>query len=137
MSSLNSNRNNAVEHPAHYNQYSVEVIDIVRHMNFCLGNVIKYVLRAPYKGKPTEDCDKALFYLGWVREDKKPVQYGRDLKTKVETIINESDNPFVQRFLQAMDEYMLTPEDSGTLESVERRVLELKDSLLVAERKAV
>ena len=32
-------------------------------MNFCLGNVIKYVMRAPYKGKQIEDLEKAAWYL--------------------------------------------------------------------------
>lgn len=53
-----------IKHPAHYTKYSVEVIDITRHLPFCLGNVVKYVLRAPYKGG-VEDCDKASQYLKW------------------------------------------------------------------------
>lgn len=52
-----------INHPAHYTKYNVEVIDITRYLPFCLGNVVKYVLRAPYKGG-VEDCDKALWYLG-------------------------------------------------------------------------
>lgn len=53
-----------IKHPEHYTKYSVEVIEITRHLPFCLGNVVKYVLRAPYKGG-VEDCDKALQYLEW------------------------------------------------------------------------
>lgn len=59
--------NSAVHHPNHYNMYPVEVIDITRYMNFCLGNTVKYVLRAQFKGKPQEDLDKALVYLDWER----------------------------------------------------------------------
>lgn len=55
----------AVNHPPHYTQHpsGVEVVTITEHMNFCLGNVIKYVMRADYKGKPIEDLEKAAFYL--------------------------------------------------------------------------
>ncbi len=48
--------------PAHYTVYPVETIELTRHLGFCLGNAVKYVLRAPYKGG-VEDCLKALRYL--------------------------------------------------------------------------
>lgn len=54
-----------VNHPPHYKSHpsGVEVIEITEHMNFCLGNVIKYVLRADHKGSATQDLEKALWYL--------------------------------------------------------------------------
>lgn len=52
-----------VNHPSHYTQYPVEVIEITEQLNFLLGNVVKYVLRADYKGKPLEDLKKARWYL--------------------------------------------------------------------------
>lgn len=54
-------------HPAHYEVYPVQPIEITRYLGFCFGNVVKYVLRAPWKGG-VEDCDKALHYLHWERE---------------------------------------------------------------------
>ena len=63
-----------VNHPSHYTWLKdlcgIEVIDITRHMNFNLGNVIKYILRAGHKSeeglsdkqKHIEDLKKALFY---------------------------------------------------------------------------
>lgn len=55
----------AVNHPAHYNSHpsGIEVITITQHMNFCLGNAIKYILRCDYKGKPIEDLLKARWYI--------------------------------------------------------------------------
>lgn len=59
-----------VNHPAHYggedNPY--ETIKIIESMGigyeFCLGNVIKYVMRAGRKtDDPAEDLDKADWYL--------------------------------------------------------------------------
>lgn len=64
-----------VDHPSHYTWLKdvcgIEVIDITRHMNFNLGNVIKYVLRAGKKSeegisdidKTIEDLQKAEFYI--------------------------------------------------------------------------
>ena len=58
------NVNKNVSHPSHYNQ-GIEVIDVIESwgLNFSLGNVIKYTLRAPYKGKEIEDLEKAKWYL--------------------------------------------------------------------------
>lgn len=50
--------------PAHYRAYpGIEVIDLTKHMNFCLGNVVKYAARADFKGNPLEDLRKARNYL--------------------------------------------------------------------------
>jgi hypothetical protein len=56
-----------IHNPAHYTAYPVQPIEISRHLGFCLGNAVKYVLRAPYKGG-VEDINKALKYLDWERE---------------------------------------------------------------------
>lgn len=55
----------AVEHPAHYTYGPVEVIDLIEgfELGFHLGNVVKYVLRAPHKGAAVEDLRKARWYL--------------------------------------------------------------------------
>lgn len=57
--------NDAVNRPAHYTSHpsGIEVITITEHMGFCLGNVIKYVLRADHKGNALEDLRKARWYL--------------------------------------------------------------------------
>lgn len=54
-----------VNHPKHYTSHpsGVETIQITEHMNFCLGNVLKYILRADLKGKKLEDLKKAAWYL--------------------------------------------------------------------------
>ncbi len=54
-----------VNSPKHYQSHpsGIETIQITEHMGFSLGNVIKYVLRAPYKGKQLEDLKKAQWYL--------------------------------------------------------------------------
>lgn len=60
------NSDQAVNHPPHYTQHpsGVECIQITEHMNFCLGNAIKYIWRAGLKAKdPVEDLKKARFYI--------------------------------------------------------------------------
>lgn len=53
----------SVNHPAHYTQYPVEVIEITEHLNFCRGNAVKYICRAGHKGDELEDLRKALWYI--------------------------------------------------------------------------
>ncbi len=54
-----------VNHPPHYTAHpsGIECIAITRHMNFNLGNVVKYVWRADHKGASLQDLKKAQFYL--------------------------------------------------------------------------
>jgi len=58
-----------VNHPSHYNQESIkietiELIDLLTdRAAFDLGNAIKYICRAPYKGSTYVDLEKALWYI--------------------------------------------------------------------------
>ena len=55
-----------VNSPKHYTWHpsGIEVIQITEHMNFCLGNAIKYIMRSDHKGKQIEDLKKAIWYIG-------------------------------------------------------------------------
>lgn len=55
--------------PAHYRRLPKDVIDIIRDTlgddgfaSYCLGNALKYRLRAGEKGDATEDIKKAQWY---------------------------------------------------------------------------
>jgi hypothetical protein len=54
-----------VNHPKHYTQYPIEVIEITERLNFCRGNAVKYIARAGVKDprKELEDLKKAQWYL--------------------------------------------------------------------------
>ena len=54
-----------VNHPPHYTRHpsGVECIQITQHMNFCLGNALKYIWRADLKFNAIEDLEKAKWYL--------------------------------------------------------------------------
>ena len=57
--------NDNVNHPDHYNSHpsGVECIEITEHMNFCLGNAVKYIWRASLKGNEVEVLRKARWYI--------------------------------------------------------------------------
>lgn len=51
--------------PPHYQDHpsGVECIQITEHLNFCLGNAMKYIWRSGLKGDAVEDLRKAAWYL--------------------------------------------------------------------------
>ena len=57
----------AVNHPAHYADGKIEVIDFIedKNLNFNRGNAVKYIARAGKKDptKEAEDLEKAIWYL--------------------------------------------------------------------------
>lgn len=55
-----------INHPPHYTSHpsGIECIQITEHMNFNLGNAIKYIWRAGLKDEyAIEDLKKAAWYL--------------------------------------------------------------------------
>ena len=54
-----------VNHPSHYKTGGIETIDFIeaKSLNYNLGNVVKYITRADYKGNKIEDLKKAQWYL--------------------------------------------------------------------------
>ena len=59
--------NSAVNHPPHYADGKIEVIDFIEDKKLCfhLGNAVKYISRAGKKDatKELEDLEKAEWYL--------------------------------------------------------------------------
>lgn len=62
-----------VNHPSHYLAASVTVtfepIELCEKYGFVIGNAMKYILRAPFKGHEIEDLKKAQWYLQRLTED--------------------------------------------------------------------
>lgn len=58
-------KEDVINHPSHYTRGKIEVIDFIedQHLPYHLGNVIKYIARAGYKGDKFEDLKKARWYL--------------------------------------------------------------------------
>lgn len=54
-----------INHPSHYTRGKIEVIDFIedQQLPYHLGNVIKYIARAGYKGDKLEDLKKSAVVL--------------------------------------------------------------------------
>lgn len=54
-----------VNSPAHYTSHpsGIECIQIAEHMNFNLGNALKYIWRSGLKNDTIEDLKKAAWYV--------------------------------------------------------------------------
>lgn len=65
FSSLSTPPSDPVNHPTHYTSHpsGVECITITEHMNFNVGNAMKYLWRAGLKADQIEDLKKAAFYI--------------------------------------------------------------------------
>ena len=61
-----------INHPDHYNSGRFETIDIIDSAGyvegFCMGNAIKYLMRAKHKENYIEDLKKSRWYLDyWIK----------------------------------------------------------------------
>lgn len=74
INELNYTKFDPVDHPAHYADSHIEVIDYIedKNLGFCLGNAVKYISRAgrkqDYKGqdqkkKTLQDLRKSIWYI--------------------------------------------------------------------------
>lgn len=63
----------------HYNLHpsGVECITIAKHMNFCLGSALKYILRVDNKGTPIQDLRKAIQFLEYEIERRQELEASR------------------------------------------------------------
>ena len=75
--------NDPLNHPKHYTEHpsGVECIEITEHMNFCVGNAIKYLWRAGLKGEQIEDLRKARWYID----------------REIARLLNDKEPPFMKR----------------------------------------
>lgn len=62
---MENERSDLINHPPHYRSHpsGVECIEITEHMNFNLGNAIKYTWRADLKDDTDADLHKAKWYI--------------------------------------------------------------------------
>ena len=65
-----ASKGDPVNSPSHYNARGIECIDAVEasmteeeFQGYLKGNVLKYLWRYKYKGKPKEDLEKSRWYL--------------------------------------------------------------------------
>ena len=77
-----------INHPSHYtwikDKVGIEVIDITRHLDFDLGNAIKYILRA---GKKPINKSNLNLNVAAIQDLKKAIWYIND---KIKMLENET-----------------------------------------------
>ena len=124
-----------VVHPNYYNMggpkeadgtAKYETIKIIEDwsLGFCLGNALKYILRAPYKGAEAEDLAKARWYLQ--RGSDFVDDYGPEFSILVAEVVSAWDLPKeltwvvsyihkgdAKNALRCFDEYLLARAESG------------------------
>ena len=72
---LSDTNTDMVNSPSHYNQSGIECIAAIQaalgpnFKYYLQGNIMKYLWRFDYKGKPLEDLQKAQWYLNTLMED--------------------------------------------------------------------
>ena len=83
-----------INHPSHYKGFKVEAWDCVRTFDFFTGNVVKYLMRAPFKGFPAEDFEKAASYVAYLNtRPGLPAPSGRHL-------LEQRERPLLQKSLR-------------------------------------
>lgn len=83
----------------------VEPIVVCSRMSFCLGNFVKYMCRAPYKGTELEDYKKALWYINYIDVDTFEEEVKQLQKEKVLCEILAGCPPIVKYLLLDRLEY--------------------------------
>lgn len=75
---------NNVDHPKHYNSHpsGVECITITEHMNFNVGNAVKYLWRAGLKSGPSQAATEAAARSEQTLEDLKKARWYGDREIK-------------------------------------------------------
>lgn len=60
-----------MDNPEYYTRGNIETIDFIldKELNFCEGNIVKYICRYKYKGNPLEDLAKARNYIDFLIND--------------------------------------------------------------------
>lgn len=126
-----------VTSPAHYTVYPVQPISITRYLGFNLGNAVKYVLRAPFKGEE-EDLQKAIQYLEWERETpSQPVTAWAyrfcesALGDLCEYLLDNEPgySRYQLAFLQYVDSYIVR----GSADDLRSMIAEIRDMLAAME----
>jgi hypothetical protein len=84
----------------HYQSHpsGIEAIEITQYESFLRGNIIKYLLRAPYKGTELQDLFKAKQYLEWEIERVQEEQWEENwLQNVVEERVKDNHEEIKQR----------------------------------------
>lgn len=100
--------NDPVNHPKHYNSHpsGVECIQVTEHMNFNIGNAVKYLWR--YEGKNgLQDLKKAAWYVN--REIERQQKLQQEADTAKRCFVSDASWKVNKDRLAAIDAQCLGP----------------------------
>lgn len=113
--------NEAVNHPSHYNQYPIEVIDMMESIFgleatklWCVMTAFKYRMRMGHKDDIQQDMEKEQWYL----------RRAESLRYRQKNIMSE--NISAEAKLRAISEVLRTTCDVQAIFAELRRILEIK-----------
>lgn len=78
--------------PTHYDRGFIQPWDFIRDkgLNYHLGNAIKYIVRAGYKGSKADDLRKAIHYLEnelqYTLSEEKPERSGNRVPGRISSL---------------------------------------------------
>lgn len=98
-----SDEHDEINSPAHYQAGGFEVIDIIEAfgLNYRLGNVVKYVLRAGKKGDALSCLKKARWYLEREITQREQGETTQEV-TEIDVLNHLLDEPIVAQQLRRM-----------------------------------
>lgn len=125
-----------VNHPQHYLDASAivtfEPIELCKMYCFSLGNAIKYILRAPFKGHELEDYEKAKWYLEY-SVNNIYLLGGGGKAPYVKSMLSPKQSMVVYAFCEKNDfiNLLITDDASGNINenSASRCIQALKDKI--------
>lgn len=96
-----------IDHPKHYNSHpsGIECIDVAETLNFCLGNALKYLMRAGLKESSTQktDLEKAKWYIQRNKRNGVAPFVSLDANLKIAVILmHEQPFSILARFMCAL-----------------------------------
>lgn len=120
-----------VNHPSHYNEHpsGVETIEIARELPFDLGNAWKYLMRFRYKGTPSDDLKKALWYVNDYIEHmyKKPGEKAKSIKQQMQLNSEQFQDDLLDNDITAKMLFVISAEQDSRV----KEMLELVATLAV------
>ncbi len=118
--------------PSHYKSHpsGVEAIEVCQHLDFCLGNAVKYLWRAGKKGDFVQDLEKSAWYFRRTIENRKvghgsPIRSVPNTAALTQVIASESEGSVLRDVLDLVVQRYAShqePRLADALARVEREI---------------
>lgn len=87
-------KTSTIAHQNYYRRCGLECMDTVANLDFCTGNVVKYLWRYQYKGHPLEDLYKARTYLDYILNHGLDWNMPEDAAEKMHILEHDDDSRY-------------------------------------------